>query len=184
MEGKECVSDKNIYADVIIDISHEKVDRPFQYLIPAELKEKLSVGMGVFVPFGIGNKLRKGYVIGISDKPSYDVEKIKAIDSICEKGEDVNEKLLSLAAWMKETYGSTMITALKTVLPVKQKVQAVQKRTVYLAISKEEAQEFLAEMRSRKKRSPVKESFLLELIKEQELDINLLQVNFIFQNRP
>lgn len=174
MEGKECVSDKNIYADVIIDISHEKVDRPFQYLIPAELKEKLSVGMGVFVPFGIGNKLRKGYVIGISDKPSYDVEKIKAIDSICEKGEDVNEKLLSLAAWMKETYGSTMITALKTVLPVKQKVQAVQKRTVYLAISKEEAQEFLAEMRSRKKRSPVKESFLLELIKEQELDYKLI----------
>ena len=174
MEGKECVSDKNIYADVIIDISHEKVDRPFQYLIPAELKEKLSVGMGVFVPFGIGNKLRKGYVIGISDKPSYDVEKIKAIDSICEKGEDVNEKLLSLAAWMKETYGSTMITALKTVLPVKQKVQAVQKRTVYLAISNEEAQEFLAEMRSRKKRSPVKESFLLELIKEQELDYKLI----------
>ena len=63
MEGIECVKNKNIYADVIIDISHEKVDRPFQYKIPEELKEKLAIGMGVFVPFGLGNTLRKGYVI-------------------------------------------------------------------------------------------------------------------------
>ena len=52
MEGTECINDKNIYADVIIDISHEKVDRPFQYRIPDELKEKLSLGMSVLVPFG------------------------------------------------------------------------------------------------------------------------------------
>ena len=86
MEGTECINEKNIYADVIIDISHEKVDRPFQYRIPDELKGKLSLGMSVLVPFGNGNTLRKAYVIGISDKPTYDVEKIKAIDSLCKKG--------------------------------------------------------------------------------------------------
>lgn len=40
------------YANVIIDISHEKVDRPFQYRIPDSLKEKLAVGMCVQIPFG------------------------------------------------------------------------------------------------------------------------------------
>ena len=56
------------YANVIIDISHEKVDRPFQYRIPDSLKEKLAVGMCVQIPFGTGNRKRKGYVIEITDK--------------------------------------------------------------------------------------------------------------------
>ncbi len=172
MEGTWCVSDKNIYADVIIDISHEKVDRPFQYMIPASLQDKITVGTGVFVPFGKGNTLRKGYVIGISDRPSYDVDKIKEIDSICEKGQDVNEKLLSLAAWMKQTYGSTMITALKTVLPVKQKVQAVEKRTVYLAVSLKEAEVLLETMH--KKHQVARERLLSELIREKEMPYELV----------
>ncbi len=167
MEGTECINDKNIYADVIIDISHEKVDRPFQYRIPNRLLGKIGVGMGVFVPFGKGNTLRKGYVIGLSDTPNFDEEKIKFIDSVCEKGEDVNEKLLSLAAWMKNTYGSTMINALKTVLPVKQKVQAVEKKTIHLLLSKEEAEKQLAVMN--KKHQVARERLLLELLKEKEL---------------
>ena len=48
------------YADVIIDISHEKVDRPFQYRIPEDMLEGLEVGMCVTVPFGKGNTLRRG----------------------------------------------------------------------------------------------------------------------------
>ena len=115
MEGNQFIEGKSIYADVIIDISHEKVDRPFQYAIPDELRKKVYVGIGVFVPFGQGNTLRKGYVIGLSDKPSYDVDKIKAIDSVCENEQKIKKKMLSLAVWMKHTYGSTMITALKTV---------------------------------------------------------------------
>ena len=172
MEGTECINEKNIYADVIIDISHEKVDRPFQYRIPDELKEKLSLGMSVLVPFGNGNTLRKAYVIGISDKPTYDVEKIKAIDSLCKKGEDVHEKLLELAAWMKETYGSTMITALKTVLPVKQKVQSVKKRTIKLMVSQDKAKELLADMQ--KKHQVARERLLTELIRERELPYEML----------
>ena len=39
------------YADVIIDISHEKLDKTFQYIIPAAMEETLVVGMLVHVPF-------------------------------------------------------------------------------------------------------------------------------------
>lgn len=172
MEGIEFISDKSIYADVIIDISHEKVDRPFQYLIPTNLKDILTVGMGVFVPFGMGNKLRKGYVIGISDKPSYDVEKMKAVDSICVNEEDADEKMLALAVWMKNTYGSTMITALKTVLPVKQKVQAIERKTVYLLAQEDDARALLEIFR--KKRQVARERLLLELIREKELSYEIV----------
>ena len=172
MEGNECISDKNIYADVIIDISHEKVDRPFQYLIPAKLKDTLNVGMGVFVPFGMGNKLRKGYVIDISDKPSYDVEKIKEIDSICTNQEDADEKMLALAVWMKNTYGSTMITALKTVLPVKQKVQAIQRKTIYLLAQDEDARALLETFT--KKHQVARERLLTELLREKELSYEIV----------
>ena len=54
------------YADVIIDIAHEKVDRVFQYLIPEELSEAVRPGVQVRVPFGRGNQEKTGYVVDIS----------------------------------------------------------------------------------------------------------------------
>ncbi len=45
------------FANIIVDISHEKVDRPFQYRIPQALCGQLAVGMAVMIPFGRGNKL-------------------------------------------------------------------------------------------------------------------------------
>ena len=52
-----------MYADIIIDITHEKLDKIFQYRIPDKLKEDLRIGMEVVVPFGKGNKETKGYVV-------------------------------------------------------------------------------------------------------------------------
>ena len=40
------------YADIIVDISHEKLDKSFQYLVPEKLKEEIQVGMVVSIPFG------------------------------------------------------------------------------------------------------------------------------------
>ena len=53
------------YADIIVDISHEKLDKSFQYLVPEKLKDEIQVGMVVSIPFGRGNHVRKGYVVGI-----------------------------------------------------------------------------------------------------------------------
>ena len=48
------------YANIIVDISHEKLDKPFQYRIPEELEGKLLPGMVVEIPFGRGDRLIKG----------------------------------------------------------------------------------------------------------------------------
>ena len=55
------------FANIIVDISHEKVDRPFQYRIPEALKGQLEVGMAVMIPFGLGNQRMKGNDMEITD---------------------------------------------------------------------------------------------------------------------
>ena len=131
------------YADIIIDIAHEKLDRPFQYRIPESLRETITEGQCVNVPFGAGNTLRKGYVVAIKDTPDWDVEKIKEIISVAPGGVSVEEKQIRLAAFLKRNYGSTMIQAMKTVLPAKQSVRALEKKTVRLVLNEEEAEKTL-----------------------------------------
>ena len=127
------------FANIIVDISHEKVDRPFQYLIPPQLQNVLEVGMSVMIPFGRGNKLIRGYVIELTDQAEYDVSRLKAVDSIVEGGVSAQADYIRLAYWLKEHYGSTMIAALKTVLPVKKKTKQVVKKTIHCKVDAETA---------------------------------------------
>ncbi len=126
------------YADIIIDISHEKVDRPFQYKIPPELSEAICPGIRVHVPFGKGNQDKIGYVVDISEEAAYPPEKMKEITSVDAKGITVESSQIQIAYWMKRQYGSTTITALKTVLPVKQKLKRLEKKKATRCISSEE----------------------------------------------
>ena len=113
-----------IYADIIIDISSDKLDRSFQYRVPERLEKKIKAGMVAAIPFGNAGRVRKGYVIGLSDKPKIAPEKIKEISEICSGEETTESRLIALAAWMRENYGSTMIQALRTVLPIQEKIKA------------------------------------------------------------
>ncbi|MBQ5422211.1 MAG: primosomal protein N' [Clostridium sp.] len=119
-----------LYAEVIIDIAHTSVDRPFHYRVPAALKDTLKPGDLVKVPFGAGNRLRHGYVIGLTGETDYDPAKIKEIAEADPRGLSVQSQLISLAAWMHETYGGTMHQALRTVLPVRQKIRPKVKKTL------------------------------------------------------
>ena len=54
-----------VYIDVIVDISVNSLDRIFQYRVPEELLDAVTVGCQVNVPFGSGNRRRQAYVIGV-----------------------------------------------------------------------------------------------------------------------
>lgn len=152
-----------LYGDIIIDISHEAVDRVFQYEIPDHLQEKIHIGVSVFVPFGSGNHLRKGYVVGIGTIPSFDPDKIKAIYAIDDNQTTTESVFIQLAGWMKEQYGGTMIQALKTVLPVKDKIKEKEERTLQLLLSKEDGEE--KRLLYEKKHYKAKERLLYSLLK-------------------
>lgn len=160
------------YADIIVDITSEKLDRVFQYRVPEEMRSVLEPGMIVEIPFGSGNRRIKGYVIGISGHTDYDPQKIKAIEKIVTDSSDAQARLIGLAAWIRNRYGSTMIQALKTVLPVKKKVRSKEKKTVYLEISKEEGQELLAVFQ--KKHQTARARLLAALLEEPVMPCELV----------
>ena len=60
--------------------------------------------------------------------------------------------MIKLAYWMKTNYGSTINQALKTVIPVKEKVKQVNNRTVRLLISPREALSLSEEYRTSKRK--------------------------------
>ena len=57
-----------MFADVIVDISVEALDRTFQYRIPEQLRQQVSIGSRVKIPFGRGNRPIMGFVVGISEE--------------------------------------------------------------------------------------------------------------------
>ena len=145
-----------MYARVIVDITHEKLDKVFEYSIPVELEGVLQVGMEVIVPFGRGNRETNGYVIGIAENCEYEAEKVKPILRLAEKRMAIEGKLVALAGWMKEHYGGTMIQSLKTVLPIKKEEQQKIKRYVRLLLSQEEGKGKLEEYLKKNQRARVR----------------------------
>lgn len=161
-----------MFANIIVDISHEKLDRPFGYIIPKELEDKISVGTAVIIPFGRGNRLISGYVIEITDTPGFDVSKMKPIHSVVENATSVEGELIKLAWWIKENYGSTMNQALKTVIPVKQTVRGIEKKTIVLNLSKEQLEEKIQTYT--KKNAKARVRLLNELSNTDRLSKNLV----------
>lgn len=127
-----------IFADVIIDISVKSLDRPFQYIVAPEMEEEIEIGSLVKIPFGMGNRIMKGYVIGLSGEALFDISRMKSIIEVEKQGVVAESHLLSLAYWIKENYGSTMNDAIKAVMPVKREVKELVKRTIYPNVSREE----------------------------------------------
>ena len=164
------------YANVIVDISLEKLDRTFQYRVPAELEDGLSVGMQVVVPFGNGSRRLTAYVVELTDQCEWDPERVKDIIGIAEKGIRLEGQMIALAAWMRRMYGSTMNQALKTVLPVRRAVQEKVKRNLVLAVPKEKAEEAcrLFEKKNQKARLRIMEALLQAEDRGESLDYGTL----------
>ena len=159
-----------VFANVIVDISLEKLDKTFQYLIPDELCESIHVGMQVTIPFG--NRTITGYVVELTDTPEYDISKMKPLLGIVEGSVAIESQLIELAGWMRRNYGSTMNQALKTVLPIKQKTKSITKRTVRLAVEHSEAQRQLALFEE--KHNTARARLLRELLAQEAIDYSVV----------
>ncbi len=161
-----------MYANIIIDITHEKLDKIFQYAVPSRLEGALDAGCEVEVPFGKGNRLTKGYVIGFAEQCDYDPAKIKEIRDISQKGIAIEGKLVALAAWMKDHYGGTMIQALKMVLPIRQQEKEKVKKKLRLLLDETEGREKLEYYLHKNQRARAR--LLAALLDDPVLDYELV----------
>ena len=156
------------YADIIIDISHENLDKTYQYAIPEELLGKATIGTLVVVPFGRGNRHINGYIVGVSEEPKINIELIKPLYGVVENAPVIESRLIYLAYWMKETFGSTMNDSLKTVIPVKKAVKIKEQKSIHLAVGLEQANQLYYEYQ--RKNNTARVRLLAALMKEQMLD--------------
>lgn len=156
-----------LYADIIVDISHENLDKTYQYRIPAALEQQVSVGMPVAISFGNGNRKITGYIVGLSTKAKIEENRIKDIDELVEHGVVIESRMIALAAWMKENFGGTMNDALRTVLSVKKSVKPVEKKRIALCVERSTAEELLSE--AERKHHVAKARLLRELLVTPEI---------------
>ncbi|MCR5684656.1 MAG: primosomal protein N' [Lachnospiraceae bacterium] len=161
-----------MYADIIVDISAENLDKTYQYSIPDALVDTAVPGTPVVIPFGRGNRSIKGFIVGLSDIPKIDQDKIKPIKSIEGKANSIDSRMIALAWWIKEQFGSTMNDALRTVIPVKRSVEAKLSKTIK---SLEEPEKLTCRLEEAEKKHHVaKVRFLTELISSGSLDYGLV----------
>ncbi|HBI71917.1 MAG TPA: primosomal protein N' [Lachnospiraceae bacterium] len=156
------------YADIIIDISNENLDKTYQYAVPEKYLTQAKIGAPVVVSFGKGNRQINGYIVGLSGEPKVEKSKIKPITEVVEGAPIIESHLIYLADWIKETFGGTMNDALKTVIPVRKAIKHKEEKTVSLTVDIEQAKLFYYEFQ--RKNNTARARLLEALIKEQTLD--------------
>lgn len=92
------------------------LDRPFEYLLPDNLRESAAPGKRVVVPFGNGNRRTEGIILSVQESPSTD-RTLKTVDSILDAESVLSAEMLSLALWMRQRFFCTVYEAVRAMLP-------------------------------------------------------------------
>ena len=87
------------FVDVIVDVPTMQTNQPYTYRVPAVFSKRIQVGMRVVVPFGKGDRLVQGFVVGTKQeaKTTY---ALKAVHDLMDLTPVLNKEALHLAQWM------------------------------------------------------------------------------------
>ncbi len=116
---------RGLIAGVAVEKTVASFDDLFSYLVPEEFRDKVCAGMRVAVPFGRSNKTRAGVIFTLSE--SEHDGKLKSIISAADDGIILDEEMLKLAGWLKETTFCTYYDAVRTMLPAGLSIKAEEK---------------------------------------------------------
>ena len=126
-------------AEVIIDSKAKSLNRKFDYKIPKDLEDIITIGSRVLVPFANFKSLEQGYVIKIKEKSEYEVKELAGLEENLEKNK------IDLARWMARKYFSNVSECIKLMLTPGTRNKDKEKRTsdkkiefVYLEKNKEQ----------------------------------------------
>ena len=109
-----------MYANVIIEYGAKALNKTFIYKIPEELKDKIKVGIKVYVPFGKMEVF--GFVMEIvnSNDTEYDAKEIIRIDN---EELVLSKELMDVGKYLSSITLCTLITAYQTMLPSSLKIK-------------------------------------------------------------
>lgn len=99
---------------VAVDQTAYHFDKPFDYVVPENLKKRVCPGCRVLVPFGRGDRQRQGIVLSCSEGTG---ESLKPVSDLPDEQPFLSPEMLRLALWMKETTFCTIFEAARLMLP-------------------------------------------------------------------
>ncbi|MBJ6745957.1 primosomal protein N' [Streptococcus sp. 121] len=103
-------------AEIIVDVPTGQTDRPFTYRVPDKWQEDIQVGVRVHVPFGNGNRLIQGVVIGLKGEEKKGLE-LKEIVEVLDEIPILNQEQLWLVEQLRYQVFSFKIQLLKMMMP-------------------------------------------------------------------
>ena len=111
-------------AEVIINSNVKNLNRTFDYNIPFDMEEKISIGSRVLVKFGNIKSLEEGFVVNIKESSEFQVKDIADV----EEKDFVDEPRVEMAKWMAHRYFCNVFDCIKLMLPPGTGTKDVQKR--------------------------------------------------------
>ena len=154
-----------MYANVLVEYNVKSLDKSFTYKIPSNLVDKIKPGMQVIVPFG--KSICNGFVLNLTNEVNEDVE-IKSIYKIKNEEIILNQELLDLGLFLKETTLCNLISAYEAMLPSDVKVKSKKVNNKYLtyikiAVSLSKIEDYITDHARSKKQV----SILNQLLEEE-----------------
>ncbi|KAB2834886.1 MAG: hypothetical protein F9K48_05385, partial [Candidatus Brocadia sp.] len=101
---------QKLYAEVVVNIPLQKV---FHYSVPTHLRENLTPGMRIRIPFG--NKITTGFCVGFTDIPFTD--KTKDVLNVLDKEPLIDDTMLKITRWLSSHYCCGWGEAIAAVVP-------------------------------------------------------------------
>lgn len=149
-------------AEVIIETTAKQLNRTFDYNIPVELEEYVTVGSTVLVQFGRKKELEEAYVVGIKEKTEYEVKDITKLK------DKLTEKQIRLAKWMAKKYFCNVSECIRLMLaPGTKRKNEVQDKKINVVYLKREIGEIEKEIEQGKLKSE-KQKRVLQFLKDNE----------------
>ena len=102
-------------ARVAVGAATYSIDKPYDYLIPEPLAERVKPGVRVVVPFGRGNRVSEGLVLAVTQDSKR--EGLKAVTEALDDESVLSSGQIKLALWLRERYFCTLYEAAKALLP-------------------------------------------------------------------
>ncbi len=99
-------------AKIAVSAANFAIDKPYSYFVPDGMA--VQAGTRVIVPFGRGNRLCEGVVLGLGEQTQ---EKLKFVEQVLDAEPLVDDKMLRMAAFMRQRYFCTFYEAVRTMLP-------------------------------------------------------------------
>ena len=102
-------------ARVAVAAATYSIDKPYDYLVPPSLTDRVKPGVRVTVPFGRGNRASEGVILALGEESRR--PELKSITEVLDDDSILGPGQIKLALWMRERYFCTLYDAVKALLP-------------------------------------------------------------------